>query len=79
VRIHPDQASKLGLEAGDLVELLGNHPAPLRAWAQIAGNVSVGSVPLDAFGRRALGVETGDKIGLRKLATILRPGQRAAS
>jgi N-methylhydantoinase B len=79
VRIHPDQASKLGLEAGDLVELLGNHPAPLRAWAQIAGNVSVGSVPLDAFGRRALGVETGNKIGLRKLATILRPGQRAAS
>jgi N-methylhydantoinase B len=79
VRIHPDQASKLGLEAGDLVELLGNHPAPLRAWAKPAADASVGSVPLDAFGRRALGVETGDKIGLRKLATILRPGQRAAS
>ena len=77
VRIHPDQAESLGLDAGNLVELIGNHPTPLRAWTKLAADVPVGSVPLDAFARRALGVDAGDKIRLRKLVTILRPGQRS--
>jgi N-methylhydantoinase B len=76
VRIHPDEAAKLGLMSNDLVEMLGKHPAPLRAWAKIASDVAKGSAPLDAFGRRALGVEEGENIRLRKLATIFRPGHR---
>jgi N-methylhydantoinase B len=78
VRIHPDEAAKLGLMSDDLVELAGKHPAPLRAWAKVVTDVAKGSVPLDAFGRRALGVEEGESIQLRKLATILRPGDRLA-
>jgi N-methylhydantoinase B len=79
VRLHPHDGAALGLEAGDLVELLGNHPTPLRAWTKPAADVRRGSVPLDDFGRRAIGVKAGDKIRLRKIPTILRPGERVES
>jgi len=76
VKLHPHDAATLGLETADLIELLGKHPAPLRAWAKLTADVPLGSVPLDAFGRRALGVEAGDSIRPRKLPTVLRPGER---
>jgi N-methylhydantoinase B len=76
VKVHPHDAATLGLEMADLIELLGKHPAPLRAWAKLTADVPRGSAPLDAFGRRALGVEAGDSIRLRKLPTVLRPGER---
>ena len=79
IRLHPDDASALGLAPDDLVELLGTHPTPLRAWTKPAADLPPGSVPLDAFGRRALGVEAGDFIRLRKLPTILRPGERVTA
>ncbi len=56
----------LGAKDGDLVEILGRHPAPLRAWLWTDG-VAAGSVRLDEFGRRVLGVSNGDPISLRSL------------
>jgi hypothetical protein len=31
---------------------------------------------MDDFGRRVLGVATGDRVRLRKLDTVVEPGQR---
>ena len=68
VRLAPGLASELGVAAGDLVELTGRHPAPLRAWVRLDPDERPGQVPLDGLGRRILGVEAGEIIGLRRLA-----------
>lgn len=56
-----------GLKEGQLVELIGRHPAPLRAWVKLDAAVPPGVAPLDAFGRKVLGVDAGEKAKLRKL------------
>ena len=77
VRLHSNDSATLNVKPGDLVELLGKHPTPLRAWVKLDADLPAGSVPLDAFGRRALGVEAGDIIQPRKLPTVVRAGERA--
>jgi hypothetical protein len=67
-------ARQLGLAAGDLVELLGRHPAPLRAWIALEGRSGRREIPLDALGRRMLGVEAGDEVEIRRLAAPRIPG-----
>ena len=52
-----------------LVELLRTHPAPLRAWGRIDDEVAGGDCPMDAFGRRVLGVAPGDTVIVRTLRT----------
>jgi hypothetical protein len=47
--------------------MLGRHPAPLRAWVRVDAAVPEGSVPLDALGRRILGVEPGAGVHIRRL------------
>jgi N-methylhydantoinase B len=76
LRLRPDLASRFALENGDLVELVGRHAAPLRAWVKVDDQAPKEAIPLDAFGRRVLGVDGGDSVGLRKLTTIVRPGER---
>jgi N-methylhydantoinase B len=76
LRIHAKAAADCDLASGQLVELVGRHPAPLRAWVKIDNAVPPGSVPLDDFGRRVLGMEVGDTVRLRKLETVIRPGER---
>ena len=61
-------ALRLGVDHDDLIEFRGRHPAPLRAWVRIVPTVE-GVLSLDAFGRKVLGVEHGDKITVRKLST----------
>ena len=61
-------ALRLGVGHDDLIEFRGRHPAPLRAWVRIVPMVE-GVLSLDAFGRKVLGVEHGDKITVRKLST----------
>jgi N-methylhydantoinase B len=68
LRLAPTLAYALGVATGDLVELLGRHPAPLRAWVRIDAEAPDGRVPLDALGRRILGVAPGDPVGLRLLS-----------
>src|SRR5262245_37586614 len=67
-RLAPALVSRLGLAAGDLVEMLGRHPAPLRAWVRIDADTTDDQVPLDSLARRILGVEAGATVELRHLA-----------
>lgn len=77
VRISPVLARDLGLADGDLVELLGRHPAPLRGWVKLDSAAPEASVPLDTFGRRVLGVDPGDAVEIRRLAMPPIPGGTA--
>jgi N-methylhydantoinase B len=69
LRLHPSS----GLEANQLIELLGRHPAPLRAWVKLDAGVPAGAASLDEFGRRVLGVEAGERVRLRKLESPVKP------
>jgi N-methylhydantoinase B len=74
LRLGPAFAAELGVAAGDLVELWGRHPAPLRAWVRLDPEASSREMPLDALGRRILGVAPGDPVELRALAMPPVPG-----
>jgi len=74
LRLAPALASRLGLGPGDLVELAGRHPAPLRAWVTLDADMRDDQVPLDALGRRILGLEAGDLVALRRLHMPSIPG-----
>jgi N-methylhydantoinase B len=77
VRISPALARDLALGDGDLVELVGRHPAPLRGWVKLESAAPEAGVPLDAFGRRVLGVGPGDAVEIRRLAMPPIPGGTA--
>jgi N-methylhydantoinase B len=66
--LEPQDAKALGVSADDLVEIYGNNPAPLRAWVRIVAGKS-GEIPMDAFGRRVLGVKEGDRVLVRFVPT----------
>jgi len=74
LRMAPVMAADLGLVAGDLIELSGRHPAPLRAWLRIDTQAHEGQVALDAFGRRILGISPGDTVDVRHLPMPPIPG-----
>jgi N-methylhydantoinase B len=61
-------AERLGVTENMLVEIFGNHPAPLRAWVRIGGTPR-GAVRMDAFGREVLGVSNGERIYIRPIDT----------
>lgn len=65
--LNPALAAQLHLDAGDLVELLGRLPAPLRAWIEIDPQSSASTLPLDVQGQRILGVQPGDTVEIRCL------------
>lgn len=70
----PPTAQRLGVAEDDMVEMLGNNPAPLRAWVQISPDTGDGRIRLDEFGRRVLGVGEGERVELRALPTTPVPG-----
>ena len=74
LRLSPALGRTLGLATSDLVELLGRHPAPLRAWVRLDDAAPAGVAPLDALGRRILGVVPGDAVQIRRLAMPPIPG-----
>ena len=74
LRLAPALAASLGVATGDLVEMLGRHPAPLRAWIRIDGAAPGERVALDALGRRILGVQPGDDVRIRRLVMPPLPG-----
>jgi N-methylhydantoinase B len=77
LRLAPAFARDIGVGPGDLVELLGRHPAPLRAWIRLDASVPERRIPLDRLGRRILGVAPGDLVGIRPLPMPpLRAGPR---
>ncbi|MDP6706155.1 MAG: hydantoinase B/oxoprolinase family protein [Alphaproteobacteria bacterium] len=77
LRLGAGLAAEMGLEEGGLVELLGRHPAPLRAWVRIIEGAADKSIPLDTFARRVLGLTRGDEVILRPLAMPVIPGGMA--
>lgn len=60
-------AQSVGVEDNDMVEILGQHPAPLRAWVVVSTKASDDNVRLDKFGRAVLGVTDGDTVTIRYL------------
>jgi N-methylhydantoinase B len=74
LRLHPS----CGLRENQLVELLGRHPAPLRAWVRLDPSLRAGATPLDPFGLKVLGVAPGARVRLRALDSPVAPGARLA-
>jgi N-methylhydantoinase B len=74
LRLAPALAASLGVATGDLVEMLGRHPAPVRAWIRVDDAAPGERVALDALGRRILGVEPGDDVRIRRLLMPPLPG-----
>ncbi len=71
LRLEPGLARELGVSA---CELLGRHPAPLRAWVKLDPEVGDAVIGLDSLGRRILGIESGDTVELRRLPMPPIPG-----
>jgi N-methylhydantoinase B len=74
LRLAPALAAVLHVATDDLVEMLGRHPAPLRAWVRVDPAAPAEAVGLDAFGRRVLGVSAGGEVLVRRLAMPPIPG-----
>ena len=65
LRLHPDTLAALGAFDGDVLELAGPSPAPLRGWARADRAVPPASLPLGRFARRVLGVAEGADVEVR--------------
>lgn len=74
LRVSPGLARDVGLETGGLIELLGRHPAPLRAWVHIDMGAPQAQLPIDTLGLRILGISPGDTVELRRLSMPPIPG-----
>ena len=73
VRLSEGTLTRLGARVGDLIELMGNHPAPLRCWIELGEKIEQDICPIDEFGRSVLGVESAETVWVRSL-----PGPSAA-
>jgi N-methylhydantoinase B len=65
--LNPTDAATAGFGRGQIVELVAPRAAPLRAWVVPERKIASGRVPLDSIARRALGVEGGDRLWIRRL------------
>lgn len=61
-------ANRLGVEQGGLIELWGEHPAPLRAWAYITEQ-QADSIAISPSGCAILGAKVGQEVMVRVLPT----------
>ncbi|MEE2805093.1 MAG: hydantoinase B/oxoprolinase family protein [Pseudomonadota bacterium] len=66
-RLHPDDASAIQVVEDQMVELLTNKGAPIRAWARIDSDATAGQLALDRHGYELLRVEPGTHIVIRAL------------
>jgi anaerobic selenocysteine-containing dehydrogenase len=65
--LNPADAKRAGLRTDDIVELVPLHGAPLRAWVQFDRKLKPGTVPIDAYARRVLRQDSGDRLWIRRL------------
>src|SRR5262249_49405873 len=72
LRMSPALARELAVAPDDRIEMLGRHPAPLRAWVRVDAAASGESVGLDERGRRILGISVGDAVQIRRLTAPRR-------
>jgi N-methylhydantoinase B len=66
-RLHPDDASAIQVVEDQMVELLTNKGAPIRAWARIDSDATAGQLALDRHGYELLRVEPSTHIVIRAL------------
>lgn len=71
-RLSPDTAETLGARENELVEFIGRHVCPLRAWVTIDPDVEPGILPLDKPGQSILGVGPDDKLLVRRISATSR-------
>jgi N-methylhydantoinase B len=69
--LHRETARRLGLGGGDLVELVGANPTPLRGWVEIRAEAAEDSVAVDTWGHGVLGSAAGAEVTLRLLRRCL--------
>ena len=62
-----EDAARVGVGDGEMVEYIGKSAAPLRAWAKVEDGLPSGRLPLGPIGRDILKVAAGDRLWLRKL------------
>ena len=74
VWLAPETARRLDTGEDGLIEMLGAHPAPLRAWVRLSPDEAPMTVRLDSFAREVLGVGAGERVILRKTPTVEVPG-----
>lgn len=77
-RMNPKDAAAAGLQDDDLVEMDRRQAAPLRAWLRIDPKVPAGSLPIDQKGLGILRTEAGQRIEVRRIATVVVPQARLA-
>jgi N-methylhydantoinase B len=64
---HPEDAGRIGVAEGDIVELRGTGGPPLRAWVRLDHQVVAGTVPADEVLARVLGLGSGDAVHVARL------------
>lgn len=67
IGVHPDTAGRLGLAAGELVEIAPEHGPPLRGWLAVSLVLSREVVQIDSEALQLLGVAAGDRVWLRSV------------
>ena len=60
-------ASRLGIENDDLIEIDASKAAPLRGWARIDHKLKQGTLPLDGLACQILKIDPGDEVELRRI------------
>ncbi|MEM6500045.1 MAG: hydantoinase B/oxoprolinase family protein, partial [Pseudomonadota bacterium] len=75
IKLSQAQAARLSVEYGDLAELRGRHPAPLRCWVKVGRSPSLNDdqIGLDSFGQQVLGISDGDHVVFRSLDAAIKP------
>jgi hypothetical protein len=63
--LNPNTVARLGLSGGDLVELIGANPVPLRGWVEVAENAAEDHIAVDVWGQGVLSSGEGTEVMLR--------------
>ena len=66
VRIDPEAMVKLGINVGDVVEIIGKRRTAAIAWPGYAGDQGARVIRMDSITRRNAGVSIGDKVVVRR-------------
>jgi len=73
-----ETARELNVVDDDMVELLGNNPAPLRAWIRISHLAAPDTISLDDFATQVLGINESSTVWIRPLSTPIVPAGLAS-
>jgi len=77
-RLHPNDATRAGLQVDDLVEIDARQAAPLRAWLRIDPSITAGTLPIDQVGLTILKILPGQSLEVRRIATVILPQELLA-